>query len=171
MEGEFPGRVESLKWEIHEAAYDDFLREFDNYWNRVFWMTSGNIYSEQKEAWDMGDRVSIQFQDVWGDNSPYLYSHWGGMSLVRAANEFVKTIHRGEEASSVMVRFIQSSFASRFDDLRLELEGDGDNGDNGNHIIKIAENEVREWVASILRKTRSLLNKWKRESKREMIEP
>ena len=49
MEGEFPGRVESLKWEIHEAAYDDFLREFDDYWNRVFWMTSENIYSPQDE--------------------------------------------------------------------------------------------------------------------------
>jgi hypothetical protein len=36
MEGEFPGRVETLKWEIHEAAYDDFLREFDHYWNRVY---------------------------------------------------------------------------------------------------------------------------------------
>lgn len=36
MEGEFPGRAETLMWEIHEAAYDDFLREFDDYWNRVF---------------------------------------------------------------------------------------------------------------------------------------
>jgi len=36
MEGEFPSGYDTLKWEIHEAAYDDFLREFDHYWNRVY---------------------------------------------------------------------------------------------------------------------------------------
>ena len=36
MEGEFPGRVESLKWEIGEDAYDEYLDIFDRFWNRVY---------------------------------------------------------------------------------------------------------------------------------------
>ena len=52
----------------------------------------------------MGDRVSIQFKDKYGDFSPYLYSHWGGMPLVNAANDFVLTIRKDEEASSALVQ-------------------------------------------------------------------
>ena len=29
MEGEFPGKVETLKWEIGENAYDKYLEIFD----------------------------------------------------------------------------------------------------------------------------------------------
>jgi hypothetical protein len=36
MEGEFPGRVESLKWEIDEEQYDDLLEDFDSTWYRVY---------------------------------------------------------------------------------------------------------------------------------------
>lgn len=86
----------------------------------------------------MGDRVSIQFKDRWGDCSPYLYSHWGGMPLVDAAKEFLTTIGKDEESSSAMVQFIQSPFVIGFDDLRLEFEDGGDNDDNGNHIIDIS---------------------------------
>lgn len=85
----------------------------------------------------MGDRVSIQFKDKYGSKSPYLYSHWGGMYLVSAANEFVKTIHKTEDAGDALVKFIRSPFASNFDDLHLEFEDGGDNDDNGNHIIYI----------------------------------
>lgn len=85
----------------------------------------------------MGDRVSIQFKDKYGDFSPYLYSHWGGMSLVNAANDFVLTIRKDEEASSALVQFIRSPQSTKFDDLHLEFEDGGDNDDNGNHIIEI----------------------------------
>ena len=91
----------------------------------------------------MGDRVSIQFKDKYGKISPYLYSHWGGMSLVEAAKGFAVTIRDDEEAGDAMVKFIQSSFAERFDDLHLEFNDGGDNGDNGNHAIFIESKQSR----------------------------
>jgi hypothetical protein len=36
MEGEFPGRVETLKWEIGEGSYEEYLDMFDRFWNRVY---------------------------------------------------------------------------------------------------------------------------------------
>ena len=89
----------------------------------------------------MGDRVSIQFKDKWGDLSPYLYSHWGGMDVVNAAKEFVKTYRNYDGAGDVLAQFIQSDFAMKIDDLHVEFEDGVDNDDNGNHVIDIETGE------------------------------
>ncbi len=85
----------------------------------------------------MGDRVSIQFKDKYGDFSPYLYSHWAGLDLVEAAREFTATIRNDESAGDALAQFIRSSPAARFDDLHIEFEDGGDNSDNGNYAIDI----------------------------------
>ena len=36
MEGEFPSGYDTLKWEIGEDAYDEYLDIFDRFWNRVY---------------------------------------------------------------------------------------------------------------------------------------
>ena len=85
----------------------------------------------------MGDRVSIQFKDKYGDFSPYLYSHWAGMDLVEAARKFSATIRNDEGAGDALAMFVRSAFAVTFDDLHIEFEDGGDNDDNGNHAIDI----------------------------------
>ena len=86
----------------------------------------------------MGDRVSIQFKDKYEDYSPYLYSHWAGMSLVDAAREFAaKFNHPYDGVGEAMVEFIRSNDAASFDDLHIEFEDGGDNDDNGNHVIDL----------------------------------
>lgn len=36
MEGDFPIGYDTLKWEIGEDAYDEYLDIFDRFWNRVY---------------------------------------------------------------------------------------------------------------------------------------
>lgn len=85
----------------------------------------------------MGDRVSIQFKDKYGDHSPYLYSHGGGMSLVKAAKQFANITRKDEDAGDALVGFIRSPLSTEFDDLHVEFEDGGDNDDNGNIVIEI----------------------------------
>jgi hypothetical protein len=102
---------------------------------------------------EMGDRISIQFKDKYGDLSPYLYSHWGGMSLVRAAQEFVNTsISNDEYAGDTLVIFIRSPISKEFDDLHIEFDDFGDNGDNGNIIIAIETGKAERTAKTIPKK-------------------
>ena len=36
MEGDFPIGYDTLKWEIGEDAYDEYLEIFDRFWGRVY---------------------------------------------------------------------------------------------------------------------------------------
>lgn len=98
----------------------------------------------------MGDRVSVQF-DRNGDKSVVLFSHWGGMELVKEAKKYVKLLkeeRKGQmmpidrfEPATVMVDFVR--WLTK-DMERVESDyyivgstSEGDNGDNGHHIIKL----------------------------------
>jgi hypothetical protein len=100
----------------------------------------------------MGDRVSIQFKDETGQVSPVLFSHWGGMGFVKEAEDYAKKLAKEKkgkemgpldrlESQTVMVDFIRDATKNM-----KEVEGDlylgrstreGDNSDNGHHIIKL----------------------------------
>jgi hypothetical protein len=99
----------------------------------------------------MGDRVSIQF-DKEGDKSVVLFSHWDGMDFVKEAKEYVKklkTYTGGKttnpldrmEPNTVMVDFIRhiTKDKSRVEGnyYLAKSENEGDNSDNGHHIIKL----------------------------------
>jgi hypothetical protein len=99
----------------------------------------------------MGDRVSIQFEKN-GRKSVTLFSHWGGMDFVEDARNYVAVLReerKGKgmnpldrlEPETVMVDFIR--YLTK-DDARVESnlylgvdENDGDNSDNGNHILNL----------------------------------
>ena len=104
----------------------------------------------------MGDRVSIEFQSKgfggMESRSPVLFSHWGGMDFVLGANKYARDLAKKKkgkhmypldrlEAQTVMVDFIREITKGT-----NEVEGglylgrttkDGDNSDNGHHIIKL----------------------------------
>ena len=106
----------------------------------------------------MGDRVSIQFKDPDGLLSPVLFNHWGGMEFVRTAKTYVKEliVERGTaemtpldrlEAATVMVDFIRALVVAREPSKRVESSlylgatpKDGDNSDNGHHVIQLRKN-------------------------------
>lgn len=101
----------------------------------------------------MGDRVSIQFKNG-EEKSVVFFSHWGGMEFVRVAREYAENLtvrSSGRslpldrlEPSTVMVDFIRHLVTEV--DILHEVssdyylgvdENDGDNSDNGHHIIKL----------------------------------
>lgn len=102
----------------------------------------------------MGDRVSIQFQkdEVL---SPVLFSHWDGMGFVQEARQYVRDLKEAIkkaasvgtypldrlEPETVFVDFIRHLTHKM---KRVESnyyagcsENDGDNSDNGHHVIKL----------------------------------
>lgn len=109
----------------------------------------------------MGDRVSIQFKN--GDDlSVVLFHHWGGPDFPDFVRSWVKTHKLGIEAyksdristpidrldvDNLMVQFIgflktvNADFRYRHlisQSLYLgATENDGDNSDNGHHIIEV----------------------------------
>jgi hypothetical protein len=104
------------------------------------------------EVENMGDRVSIQFEDESKQKSPVLFSHWRGMDFVKYAEKYAKGLakrKRGKsiypidrmESQTVMVDFIRDITKDT-----KEVQGDlylgrtpkeGDNSDNGHHIIML----------------------------------
>ena len=108
----------------------------------------------------MGDRVSIQFIKGNGDylnESPVLFSHWGGMDFVRLAKEYVLELKEEAEKKkgmtyplyrlepqTVLVDFIrmltkgQKRVESNFY-LGVSSQ-DGDNSDNGHWVIDLDDN-------------------------------
>lgn len=101
----------------------------------------------------MGDRVSVSFKQ--GDEeSVAFFSHWGGMSFVATAKKYAKDLikkHEGEtsyplnrlEPRTVMVDFIRHVTKNQEavqSDLYIGKDGeDGDNSDNGHHIIELPQ--------------------------------
>jgi len=110
----------------------------------------------------MGDRVSIRFVKGTENDSPVLFSHWGGREFARAAQDYADALsvwaredlasgkgisdplHR-LEPRTVTVDFIyqlgRSGYAGErvTGDLYLErTEFDGDNSDNGHFDIELA---------------------------------
>ena len=101
----------------------------------------------------MGDRVSIEFYNSDEDESSVvLFSHWGGMGFVNRAEHYAEALiaERGDsmtlpidrlEASTVMVDFIRYVTDGQervTSDLYLGAsEHDGDNSDNGHHVIEL----------------------------------
>lgn len=110
----------------------------------------------------MGDRVSIQFQKG-GDKSVVLFSHWDGMKIVDEAKRYVNLlekeiaarpirerpmfpVHR-KEPHTIMVDFICQYIAGGLRTSQSPrvtgnyylgaTDGDGDNSDNGHHIISL----------------------------------
>jgi|WetSurMetagenome_2_1015567.scaffolds.fasta_scaffold487747_2 hypothetical protein len=99
----------------------------------------------------MGDRVSIQFENA-GEKSVVLFNHWGGMEFVSLAKKYVQELKKevGEreampldrlEPNTVMVDFIRKITKK---ETRIEsslylgaTENDGDNSDNGHHVIPL----------------------------------
>jgi hypothetical protein len=100
----------------------------------------------------MGDRVSIQFEDDENMKSPVLFSHYGGKDFVKYAEKYAKNLAKRKkgktmmpldrlESQTVIVDFIRNITKGQ-----KEIEGnlylgrnvrEGDNSDNGNHIIKL----------------------------------
>lgn len=105
----------------------------------------------------MGNRISIQFKNG-EDESPVLFSHWGGEEFKQEAEDYVTEL-KGEigmkstnglspldrlEPGTVMVDFIRQTTKDMKrveSDLYLgKDENDGDNSDNGHHIIELDNN-------------------------------
>ena len=114
----------------------------------------------------MGDRISIQFvdsQSQWRDESPVLFSHWDGLSLMSEAEAYLdglveaaasKAAAQGRdrldsfdpldrlEPGTVMVDFIRH-ITKRLDQVRGNYylspdEDQGDNSDNGHFRLDVA---------------------------------
>jgi len=105
----------------------------------------------------MGDRVSIQFKNG-SDKSVVLFSHWRGQSFLRLVEDYYKDLkmylkQHGHsdpigrmEPCTTMVDFIRVATRNMdrvTSDLYLGVdENDGDNSDNGHHIMNL---ETGEW--------------------------
>lgn len=106
----------------------------------------------------MGNRISIQFKNG-EDESPVLFSHWGGEEFKQEAEDYVTEL-KGEigmknpmtgtepldrlEPGTVMVDFIRQ-ITKNMDRVKSDLylgkdENDGDNSDNGHHVIELDNN-------------------------------
>lgn len=111
----------------------------------------------------MGDRVSIQFRNSkdpeWMRDSVVLFNHWGGMEFVVEAQAFADRIKEHvsgpcmeksgpfgrREAAYIMVEFIRQAASIHMKDGHLgrslylgATPSDGDNSDNGHHIIELS---------------------------------
>ena len=112
----------------------------------------------------MGDRVSIQFRNG-EDKSVVLFHHWGGMEFVEFAQTWAKNFqnhvmanweHKNHstpitrcEANTMMIQFIASLGRHEKDYNFGQLvthsiylgkdEQDGDNSDNGHHVIDVQD--------------------------------
>lgn len=99
----------------------------------------------------MGNRVSIQFKNK-NEKSVVLFSHRGGMDFVKETKNYIKQLkEKGEgkgidplgrlEPNTVMVDFIRhitkDETEVRSDYYLGATEKDGDNSDNGHHIISL----------------------------------
>ncbi len=104
----------------------------------------------------MGDRISIAFRNG-EDTSVTLFHHWGGIKFKEVAENYVADLkqwiaqkhepHFSDpisrlEPNTVMVDFIRHITQGK-DRITSSLylgrdEGEGDNSDNGHHIIELS---------------------------------
>ena len=107
----------------------------------------------------MGDRVSIRFTNGSDNDSPVIFSHWGGTSFVESAINYAQDVidevteNKGYRPfDRLEPRTVTCDFIYNFDkyyhngnknhridgDLYLGIdENDGDNGDNGHFNIDL----------------------------------
>lgn len=105
----------------------------------------------------MGDRASISFKNE-DRESVALYSHWGGMAFVKKAKDYVRRLKKEVgtkefnpldrlDPETVMVDFIRyltADVTRVSNDLYLgKDEDDGDNSDNGHHVIDCSKTTKR----------------------------
>ncbi|HEU04031.1 MAG TPA: hypothetical protein ENH95_02780 [Nitrosopumilus sp.] len=84
----------------------------------------------------MGDRISVSFTNGYED-SPVLFNHWGGMSFVKKAREFIKNRKsERDDPKEILVEFIQTLEKNHSLYLGKDLD-DGDNGNHGHHTINV----------------------------------
>ena len=107
----------------------------------------------------MGNRVSIQFQ--LGENkSVCVFSHWRGMEFVEFANTYAERLKAKSgdkmltpldrlEPETVVTDFILQ-LADHYDLKKISsgfyivpTENDGDNSDNGHHIIQLKKEVLK----------------------------
>ena len=102
----------------------------------------------------MGDHVSISFKNQ-DEESVVLFDHWGGMYRVEHAREYVLALQHEVanhqttpldrlEPGTVMVDYIRDITALQ-PRIRSSLylgatAADGDNSDNGHHVIYLHKN-------------------------------
>ena len=102
----------------------------------------------------MGDRVSISFKNK-DEESVALFSHWGGMSFVKIAQQYAVDLKKSKEGKTlmpldrlepqtVMVDFIRYLFKEIVSTDEVESnyylgkdKDSGDNGDNGHFTIEL----------------------------------
>lgn len=105
----------------------------------------------------MGDRVSISFRQG-KEESPVLFSHWGGMAFVREAKQYLKALlERSKtkgcgtypldrrEPGTVMVDFIRHVVDGERVESNYYLgrtEDDGDSSDNGHWSLDVDTGEA-----------------------------
>ena len=97
----------------------------------------------------MGDRIAIQFtSEKWHKDSPVLYSHWGGRSMINAVNKFIKQHGKSLKGSSpglYMVNFISWLLAGTISrDYDYDLDDGATNmmiEDNGTWIYDVDKEE------------------------------
>lgn len=104
----------------------------------------------------MGDRISIQFRDENGFESPVLFSHWRGQDFLNTVMEYLENLLTevdGEhllpiqrlEPGTVMVDFIRYLTEGNgrvSHDLYLgRTPKDGDNSDNGHYVIELLKSK------------------------------
>ena|SRR3972149_4274729 len=99
----------------------------------------------------MGDRISIQFQ-MGREKSVVLFNHWGGMEFKKTAEQYVKDLIKQTKGTSLypldrlepntvmvdFIRYITKDMERVQSSLHLGVDQeDGDNSDNGHHIIEL----------------------------------
>lgn len=106
----------------------------------------------------MGDRVSISFK-TGDEESVVLFCHWGGMEFVKQAKAYAKELIQEVgscqvnplerlEPNTVMVDFIRYHLDSASRVMSNYYLGkdseDGDNSDNGHHVIELSKVPVKK---------------------------
>lgn len=97
----------------------------------------------------MGDRISIQFE-CDGEKSIYFFHHWAGTKLLVDVKGYVRNLDlvkpksqfdpiNRREPTAIMADFIgwyqrQHPSSTINGNVRVGMECDGDNSDNGNYI-------------------------------------
>ena len=104
----------------------------------------------------MGDRISVSFKDG-KDESPALFSHWGGRGFLQIALDYMKELIKEtsgkqcmpldrREPGTVMVDFIRHLTKDEkriTNNLYLGKDyNDGDNSDNGHWAIDTATGRI-----------------------------
>ena len=105
----------------------------------------------------MGDRISISFK-TGESESVVLFSHWGGMGFLGAAEDYAKDLVASREGhmmpldrfepGTVMIDFIRH-ITKRDERVESNLylgatSGDGDNSDNGHFRINLPSLQVEK---------------------------